>query len=274
MTHQEIKDGEIIERYVRRQLAPDERRAFQEHYFACDECFEQAQTMARFVAAVRQASRKGLMAESAAEPAAWWKSLFTPAIGFATAALILAATLGWLVFRQPAAPRQDFAREQQPSPSPSQTGAPDQNIARLASPSPEKPEKNDRPKLQDQRDLLAQNRTPEESSGKSPSVLLESARDASASGNQITLPANASSAILRIEVEPDSPFTSFQFQLFDNARRLVATVTSGKANSRGAVSANVPARHLQSGKYLVKCFGLKDGQRILIGEYDLNVRQP
>lgn len=266
MTHQEIKDGEIIERYVRRQLAPDERRAFQEHYFACDECFEQAQTMARFVAAVRQASRKGSFAENAAEPVAWWKNLFTPAIGFAAAALMLAATLGWLVFRQPSTPREDFASQQQQSPSPNQTIAPDQNIAQAASPSPEKPEKNERPKLQDQRDLLAQNRAPV--------VLLESSRGAGDSGAQLTLPANASSAILRIEIEPGSPFTSFQFQLFDSARRPVTTVTSGKASSRGVVSANVPARHLQNGKYLVKCLGLKDGQRVLIGEYDLIVRQP
>ncbi|MGE0131383.1 MAG: hypothetical protein AB7U82_25155 [Blastocatellales bacterium] len=274
MTHQEIQDGEIIERYVRRQLAPDERRAFQEHYFACDECFEQVQTTARFVAAVRQSSRKGSFAESAAEPATWWKSLFTPAIGFAAAALLLAVAIGWLMLRQSPAPRQDFAREQQPSPSPNQTGAPDQNTARIAAPSPEKPERNDRPKLQDQRDLLAQNRTPEESSGKPPSVLLESSRDASAGGNQLTLPANASSVILRIEVEPDSSFTGFQFQLLDSARRLVATVTNGKASARGTVSVNVPAHYFQSGKYLVKCFGLKNGQRELVGEYDLRVHKP
>jgi hypothetical protein len=261
MNHQEIEQQDIIERYVRRQLPPAERRAFQEHYFACDECFEQVQTTARFVAAVRQASRKGSFAESAAEPLVWWKNLFTPAIAFAAAALILAATIGWLVFRQPAVPREDFAREQ-PSPSPDQTVAPDQNTARTASPSPEK---NERPKLQDQRDLLAQNR--------STVVLLESSRDASG-GNQLTLPTNASNAILRIEIEPDSPFTSFQFQLFDSARRPVTTVTSGKASARGTVLANVPARYLQTGKYLVKCFGLKDGQRTLIGEYDLNVRQP
>jgi hypothetical protein len=261
MTHREIQEGEIVERYVRRQLAPDERRAFQEHYFACDECFEQVQTTTRFAAAVRQASRKGSFAESAAEPVVWWKNLFTPAIAFAVAALVLAATIGWLVFRQPATPREEFAREQ-PSPSPDQTVAPDRNTARTASPSPEE---NERPKLQDQRDLLAQNR--------SPVVLLESSRDASG-GNQLTLPANASGAVLRIEVEPDSPFTGFQFQIFDSSRRLVTTVTSGKASARGAVSANVPARHLQNGKYLVKCFGLKDGQRVLIGEYDLNVRQP
>ena len=41
----------------------------------------------------------------------------------AAAALILAVTLGWLAFRQPAAPREEFARERQSSPSPNPTGA-------------------------------------------------------------------------------------------------------------------------------------------------------
>ena len=90
----------------------------------------------------------------------------------------------------------------------------------------------------------------------------------------LTLPANASSAILRIEVEPGSPFTSFQFQLFDSSKRLVTTATSGKASARGSVAVRVPAEALQNGKYLVKCYGVRDGQRELIGEYDLLVRKP
>ena len=61
MTHQEIEEKEIIERYVLHQLAPDERLAFQEHYFSCDECFERAQTEARFIASVRDASRTGAL---------------------------------------------------------------------------------------------------------------------------------------------------------------------------------------------------------------------
>lgn len=261
MTHQEIQEGEIIERYVRRQLAPAERRAFQEHYFACEECFEQVQTTARFVAAVRQASRKGLLAESAAQPAAWWASLFTPALGFAAAAALLLA-FGWLMFRQPATPHQEVAHEQQASPSPRQTSTPEQNTAQSASPTPER---NERPKLQDQRELLAQNRAP--------SVLLESARDVSPSSNQLTLPANATSAILRIEVEPGSPFSGFQCQVFDSARRLITTGTGGKASARGSVAARLPAEALQDGKYLVKCYGVRGGQRELIGEYDLRVRK-
>ena len=59
MNHHEIEQDEIVERYVRHRLAADERLAFQEHYFACDECFAQVQTTARFVAGVRQAARAG-----------------------------------------------------------------------------------------------------------------------------------------------------------------------------------------------------------------------
>ena len=67
MTHQEIEEKEIIERYVLHRLAPEERLAFQEHYFACDECFERAQTEARFIAGVRASSRSGVLAADRTE---------------------------------------------------------------------------------------------------------------------------------------------------------------------------------------------------------------
>lgn len=274
MTHQEIQEGEIIERYVLRQLAPDERRAFQEHYFECEECFEQAQTMAGVAASVRQTSRQGLLAESAAEPVVWWASLFKPAFGLAMAAVVLAVALGWLMFRQLSAPRQELAHEQQPSPPPVGIGTPGQNTATGATPAPESNELPKLPKPEDQPDLLAQNSTPEGAPGQPPAVLLESSRAASPSSNQLTLPATASSAIMRIEVEPGSPFTSFQFQVFDSSKRLVTTVTSGKASALGSVAVLVPTQQLQNGTYLIKCYGAKDGQRELIGEYDLRVSKP
>ena len=62
MTHQQIQDNEVIERYVRQQLTPAERQEFQEHYFACDECFDQVQTSTRFIAGVRESSRSGVLA--------------------------------------------------------------------------------------------------------------------------------------------------------------------------------------------------------------------
>lgn len=279
MTHQEIQQQEIIERYVRHRLAPAERRAFQEHYFACAECFEQVQLTARFVTAVRQAARQGLFNDAlvaAAAPRAWWASLFTPVLGFAAAtALLLALGFGWLLSRQSTLSPPPLAHEQpHPSPLPDQSPTPGQNTAQSISPTPAparpaptKPSKLPAltPRVEDQGELLAQNRVP--------SVLLESARDASASSNQLLLPANASSAILRVEIEPGSPFASFQFQLFDQARRPVATVNSGKASARGALAVRVPAQVLQAGQYLVRCYGLKQGQRELVGEYDLRVRR-
>lgn len=69
MNQHELEQQETVERYVRHRLAADERRAFQEHFFACDECFEQVQTTARFVAGVREASRAGrLAAEQTGRP--------------------------------------------------------------------------------------------------------------------------------------------------------------------------------------------------------------
>lgn len=69
MNQHELEQQETVERYVRHGLAADERRAFQEHFFACDECFEQVQTTARFVAGVREASRAGVLtAERAGRP--------------------------------------------------------------------------------------------------------------------------------------------------------------------------------------------------------------
>ncbi|MEW6130006.1 MAG: zf-HC2 domain-containing protein [Acidobacteriota bacterium] len=58
MNHREIDDNEIIERYARHQLSPEERRAFQEHYFACDACFDKVQMMARLIAGICEASRQ------------------------------------------------------------------------------------------------------------------------------------------------------------------------------------------------------------------------
>lgn len=271
MTHQEVQQGEIVERYVRRQLTPDERRAFQEHYFGCEECFEQVEMTARFVAGVRQAARQGVLAESVAEP--WWAALFKPALGFAVAtALILAVAFGWLLFKQNSTPRQELAIQQTPTPTPQPTATLAATPGTTATATP-----SERPKLQNQPDLLAQNRppqTPALSPGKPPVIFLDSERDANSGGNQLTIPANAASAILRIEVEPNSSFSGFQFQLFDNAKRLVATASSGKASVRGAVSASVSANLLQTGKYVVKCYGLRDGQRELVGEYRLQVQKP
>ncbi len=259
MTHQEAQQ-DIIERFVRHQLSPDERRAFQEHYFDCEECFEQVQMTARFMAGVQQAARKGLLAEPATKP--WWADLFKPALIFAmVTVLLLALGIGWLLLKQSSAPHQELAIGQTPTPQPTASIASTPTLSIGENPKP---------------DLLAQNRpaqTPEIAPGKSLIVFLSSERGGSDS-NQLKLPANAESAILRIDVEPNSTFSGFQFQVFDSAKHQIATLNTGKATTKGTVSASVPTKLLQTGKYVVKCFGLRDSQRELVGEYRLEVLKP
>ena len=67
MTHDQIRDGEVIERYVLHKLPPAERQAFQEHFFECDECFQETNVAARFIAGVREASRSGILAADKTE---------------------------------------------------------------------------------------------------------------------------------------------------------------------------------------------------------------
>lgn len=273
MTHEQAQKQEMAERYVRHQLAPAERQAFQEHFFACEECFEEVQTVARFVAGVRQAARRGLLGEAEPElQKAWWADLFSPMLLLAASGA-LAITLGaaWLFSRSNSAPSTQIAHEQQPTPSMNPTTSP--TVTATETPATTAPTPAPTLKREDQRELLAQNQPPEDKPGKTPSFLLESSRDVSPGSNQLTLPANATQALLRLEIEPGSGYANVQCQVYDSARRPV-TSASGKPSPRGVVAMPIAASPLQTGKYLVKCHGIKDGQRLLVGEYDLNVRRP
>jgi len=262
MNHQEIQNLEIIERYVRHKLSPEDRRAFEEHYFACDQCFEQVQTTAQFIASVRHSAKRGVLAESAtaaAEP--WWRAWFKPALIFAVAAAaVLAVALGYVFFRQNPTPREEVAREQEQKPKGTEAGKP--------TPTPEDVAINHPPRTPEQTNP-AQAKAPIVL----PTVLLDPARDARSGGNQLILPANAASAKLLIEVEPGTRFDSFQLQLFDAGKRPVTSYSGIKANSQGVVSVNVSAALLPNGKFLVKLYGAKGGERTPVGEYDLTVRK-
>lgn len=258
MNHQQIEQQDIIERYVRHQLSADERHAFEEHYFACDQCFEQVRTTAQFIAAVRHSAKRGVLAESAAAES-WWKAWFKPSLVLATAAAVLVVALGYVFLRQTPAPHEEIAREQEQKPQRND------GVTSPATPSPAPVD-------------VAINhppRTPEPTNPaqtKTPFVLLDAARDVRSGGNQLSLPANAASAKLLIEVEPGSRFDSFQLQLFDANKRPVTSFNGIKANSQGLLIVNLPATLLPNGKFLVKLYGAKGGERELVAEYDLTVR--
>src|SRR5688500_7316214 len=113
MRHEQFTDGEVAERYALGTLPAAERRAFQEHFFECDECFARAREAARYVAAVRHSARAGVLSgrpEPAAPSrwAAWLRPAFA-ATAFAT--LALACALGWLLLARLPALSEEAARE-------------------------------------------------------------------------------------------------------------------------------------------------------------------
>jgi anti-sigma factor RsiW len=118
MTHSEIEQQELIERYVRHDLPRDERVAFEEHFFACDECFARVQVMEKFVAGVQNAAATGLLADAGAvatRPQSLWSGWLNPAlVAAAAAAVVLALGLAWFVFVRPPAMREQIAQQQQP----------------------------------------------------------------------------------------------------------------------------------------------------------------
>lgn len=288
MNHHEIEQQEIIERYVLNRLNPNERRAFQEHLFDCLECFEQAQMSAKFIAGVRRSSRVGVLSKSADrlvndEVGSWFVNWFKPALTLAAAtAVILAVVLGWVVFKQMPKLHEQLASERRGREQAIQDSQRNLEQAKReleAEREQAAKERAEREKLQNRLDEIAQNRAPQfngsvgESQTDLPIVLLEAQRDAKAGSNQLTLPVNARSAILWIEVETGNRYRNYQLEVFSDSRQLITRIAPAKPNSYGAVAVSIPARNLPTGKYLVKAYGVNEGEKELVGEYDLMIHR-
>jgi hypothetical protein len=297
MTHQEMTDGEVFERYALGTLPAAERRAFQEHYFECDECFARAQESARFVAAVRHSARAGVLSERQAErvaPRGWmgWLRPAFAATAFAT--LALACVLGWLLLARVPALREEAARERRAREESEREyrqrlSQADEALARERQrrESEQAARESERAGREAERAgsegvtgerevLLAQNRTPSEvaprSQANTPLVILDSVRGAEGGGQQLTL-GGAPGATIWVEVAPGGGFDSYRMQIFRGGR-LVETVRGARPNPYGAVAVTVPSRLLRPGLHVVKLFGVKGRESELVGEYDLNVRGP
>jgi hypothetical protein len=236
MTHQDIEQRDIVDLYVRGRLNEEDKRAFEEHFFACDSCFDEVQTAQRMADGVRHAVHTGLLPEikeSAVAP--WWR----PAFAFsavACACLVGLSAYLWMV----EIPR--LRNEVQVAKS--QAEAEHQKLA-LARP-PALPE------------------------GNLPLVMLEASR---ASGqNTLTIPASASQVALWIEPGSAS-FDHFALELSDAGGRAMKRVDGLAKNSYGAVSIVIPSEGLSAGKYRARLSGIRGGATQLIGEYSLEIRR-
>lgn len=243
MLHSKIKNEEIVERYVRNQLAPEERQAFEQHFFGCDECFAELQSVEAFVAGVRDASARGLLNDeraSATSPSIW-----TWAFACVTcAALALCGILGWKYLHDTVELRGQLAR------------ATDQLQA----------ERLERSGLEAKSNLV------EQAEANVPVAMLQASRAAEAP-SAIVLPPSARHLVLWIELG-SSRYHDFRVDVFSHENHLVGSLDHLAANHYGAITASLPTDQLPSGDFRITLTGQDPLPAALAGEYHLQIRRP
>lgn len=248
MMHAQIEDEEIIERYARNQLAPEERRAFEEHFFSCEECFEKLQATERFMAGMRNAVERGLLSSGSPQAALarGWRSWMLPALALSTcAALAFAAVTGWVFLFQLPSLRQQLQ----------------QVVAEL------RVQQETQAALEKQFGRGA-------AEANLPFVMLEATRDLQAPPSEVTLPAGAQRVVLWAEVGPAGRFRSFRLQVYAADNKLIETLEHLNRNSYGALVGSLPADRLPAGDYLIKLSGQEPPPSSVVAEYRLRIRRP
>lgn len=249
MMHQDIEDQEIVERYVRNQLSPEERRAFEEHFFGCEECFEKLQVMERFIAGIDDAGNRGLLDSTrSTEPSpvrSWGFWMFPALASSSCAAILLAIVTGWTLFSEMPKLRNQL----------NQASA-DVSAQRRAI-----------------GDLQKQIASAGQAEANVPLVMLQATRDAQASLNEVLLPAGVGRLVLWVEV-PTGKFRSFRLQVEAEDRHPVVTLDHLQRNSYGALAASLPAEQLQPGEFRIMLTGEEPPPASLLAEYKLRIRKP
>jgi hypothetical protein len=248
MMHPQIEDEEIIERYVRNQLPDEERQAFEEHFFGCEDCFEKLQVAERFVAGVRDAARRGTLAgEAEARAPGWtWSGWWAPAFGVsACAALLLAVFSGWMYFSQMPKMRQQL----------------NQSAAEL------------RAQQQARAAIEQQIASGIQAEANVPLVMLQATRDVQAPPNEVSVPPGAKHLVLWVEV-PAGKSSRFRLQVDTADNRPAETLDNLQRNSYGALAVSLPVEALQPGDYRIRLSTQEPSPASLLGEYRLRIRRP
>jgi len=274
MTHQEIIDREIVEQYVLDQLSAGDRRIFQEHFFECDDCFQQAHNLSENVTRVRYAAAQGALAADERRKAAAAFSWLRPVLAFSVGACILLAALALALFLGNRRLQVRLAGEEEALRSQQRAQTESDNSKRDAEQKLQAAEA-ERARLQQQLDELNRGKPsprPDENlvaQTNLPSVTLESNRD-SGSAAQLTIPTGTKTISLLIPVEPGNRFQSFSVEVL-RSKAPVATVNGARPNQSGSLSIRVSAAQLESGDYRVRLYGVDKLQGELLAEFDLHL---
>ena len=241
MLHSKIQNDDIVERYARDQLAPEERQAFEEHFFGCDECFAELQSVEAFVAGIRHASARGVLSDQRATAPSISTWIFASAM---CAALALCGIIGWKYLSDTVELRAQLAR------------ATDQLRAERTVSS----------------GLEAKSNDLERAEANVPVAMLQASR-AGEAPSAVVLQSGARHLVLWIELGP-SRYRDFRVDIFSTGNHLVGSLDHLALNPYGAVTASLPTDQLPSGDFRITLTGQDPPPAALAGEYRLQIRRP
>lgn len=245
MMHSRIEDEEIIERYARNQLSPEEKLEFEEHFFACDECFDRLLDTERFIAGVRDAaSRRELRGDllgAEARPRGWLIPAF---VVTAALTLALAATTAWLSFAEIPGLRRQIAQTSADLHAQSEANA----------------------------SLAAQSGRASGPEPNVPLVMLQSTREIRGAATETKVPASAQQIILWFELPAGKP-SQYSVTISDAKGNTLEAIDHLTRNSYGALAASIPARTLPPGEFSIRVTA-QDSPATLIGEYRIKIVRP
>ncbi|MBM3756191.1 MAG: hypothetical protein FJW38_19660 [Acidobacteria bacterium] len=215
MNHQEARQRELAELYVRGEMSASDRSAFEEHFFGCAECFEEVEALDRMRSAVKEAVAAGEF--TANTPA---KRSFAAGVGIAAAALF-AAIAGWSVLVEQPRLAAEARREREIAKE--RIGALEKEMAG--------------------RELA---------SSSLPVLILEAARDGET--NNIRVPSGAKQIALWME-PPPTVAGPFRLGIFTPKGAEIESVGGLARNPQGALAVSIPTRRLPAGSYRARLFG-------------------
>lgn len=234
MTHEEIERRDIAEEYIRGRLNAQERAAFEDHYFACDACFENVQRLQQFAAGIHDAAQTGALPPLTNTN--WLQPAFYAA---AAAAVAMAAGLGWTLLRE--RPRleaeithyRDASRAQQ------------RRVTELES------------------KLSARS-----ASANLPLLMLEATR--AQQSPKFSVPPDAEQIALWMEPPPAPTATLYRLEIADPAGRIMHVIEGARANTYGALAIALPAQPLHPGTYTARLYRTPAGSP-LIADYRFEI---
>jgi hypothetical protein len=246
MMHSRIEQEEIVERYARKQLTPEDQQAFEEHFFGCDECFKKLQETERFIAGIRNAADRGLLNDkSPAAFASGRRTWFVWALAATTcAAVVLAAAIGLTSRAQMSRLRAVL----------------DRTSVQLQE------ERRARTELEQRAGLV------EQAEANVPLVMLHASR-AEEEPASVLLQPGAKQLVLWIEPGP-SRYREFRLEVFSSGNTLVTSVDHLKRGPYAALAASLPADRLPAGDFRITLAGQNPPPAALAGEYHLRIRRP